>query len=407
MPKVNYAITIAIDDKHSVFHFYTMYENDKTFENEQAEENNKYKITHTIKSYSSKELNDDFFEKFKNAVKQFVEDNPSEDVKKITVIVPDNAYLMDTIKIPTMKGFGQTRKTLDNNLRGLYKNFNDLKVNAIIKNQNKQYTTYITTVLLKNIVSSIYSSCSENKLLVDTLTYSSSTLVSGAVTVNPKLKNGSYMLLDIKDIYSRYVFVINGKVVGSYTIPFGMESLTKKRVLKEDMLFDHTSGEILILNAKEKIRAKKLTVMAMDAVFEDESLDEIEGEEENQTEEKILDNVKTYVKKARKLPKFMLRETPTTPEGVMCENFRIFVKWALTLLESNKKITEQVEINNIYVNIPTNLQYVLDKTNEEMENEIRFFPLTTQEDNIEESILNNLELYGSIFQKQVNISGKL
>lgn len=407
MPKVNYAITIAIDDKHSVFHFYTMYENDKTFENEQAEENNKYKITHTIKSYSSKELNDDFFEKFKTAVKQFVEDNPSEDVKKITVIVPDNAYLMDTIKIPTMKGFGQTRKTLDNNLRGLYKNFNDLKVNAIIKNQNKQYTTYITTVLLKNIVSSIYSSCSENKLLVDTLTYSSSTLVSGAVTVNPKLKNGSYMLLDIKDIYSRYVFVINGKVVGSYTIPFGMESLTKKRVLKEDMLFDHLTAEIMVINAKEKARAKKLTVMAMDAVFEDESLDEIEGEEENQTEEKILDNVKTYVKKARKLPKFMLRETPTTPEGVMCENFRIFVKWALTLLESNKKITEQVEINNIYVNIPTNLQYVLDKTNEEMENEIRFFPLTTQEDNIEESILNNLELYGSIFPKQVNISGKL
>lgn len=407
MPKVNYAITIAIDDKHSVFHFYTMYENDKTFENEQIEENNKYKITHTIKSYSSKELNDDFFGKFKNAVKQFVEDNPSEDVKKITVIVPDNAYLMDTIKIPTMKGFGQTRKTLDNNLRGLYKNFNDLKVNAIIKNQNKQYTTYITTVLLKNIVSSIYSSCSENKLLVDTLTYSSSTLVSGAVTVNPKLKNGSYMLLDIKDIYSRYVFVINGKVVGNYTIPFGMESLTKKRVLKEDMLFDHTSGEILILNAKEKIRAKKLTVMAMDAVFEDESLDEIEGEEENQTEEKTLDNVKTYVKKARKLPKFMLRETPTTPEGVMCENFRIFVKWALTLLESNKKITEQVEINNIYVNIPNNLHYVLDKTNDEMENEIRFFPLTTTEDNIEESILNNLELYGSIFPKQVNISGKL
>lgn len=407
MPKVNYAITIAIDDKHSVFHFYTMYENDKTFENEQAEENNKYKITHTIKSYSSKELNDDFFEKFKNAVKQFVEDNPSEDVKKITVIVPDNAYLMDTIKIPTMKGFGQTRKTLDNNLRGLYKNFNDLKVNAIIKNQNKQYTTYITTLLLKNIVSSIYSSCSENKLLVDTLTYSSSTLVSGAVTINPKLKNGAYMLLDIKDIYSRYVFVINGKVVGSYTIPFGMESLTKKRVLKEDMLFDHLTAEIMVINAKEKARAKKLTVMAMDAVFEDESLDEIEGEEENQTEEKTLDNVKTYVKKARKLPKFMLRETPTTPEGVMCENFRIFVKWALTLLESNKKITEQVEINNIYVNIPTNLQYVLDKTNEEMENEIRFFPLTTPEDNIEESILNNLELYGSIFPKQVNISGKL
>lgn len=407
MPKVNYAITIAIDDKHSVFHFYTMYENDKTFENEQAEENNKYKITHTIKSYSSKELNDDFFEKFKNVVKQFVEDNPSEDVKKITVIVPDNAYLMDTIKIPTMKGFGQTRKTLDNNLRGLYKNFNDLKVNAIIKNQNKQYTTYITTLLLKNIVSSIYSSCSENKLLVDTLTYSSSTLVSGAVTINPKLKNGSYMLLDIKDIYSRYVFVINGKVVGSYTIPFGMESLTKKRVLKEDMLFDHLTAEIMVINAKEKARAKKLTVMAMDAVFEDESLDEIEGEEENQTEEKTLDNVKTYVKKARKLPKFMLRETPTTPEGVMCENFRIFVKWALTLLESNKKITEQVEINNIYVNIPTNLQYILDKTNEEMENEIRFFPLTTPEDNIEESILNNLELYGSIFPKQVNISGKL
>lgn len=402
MAKQNYSITIAIDDKHSVFHFYTMYENDKTAGN------NKNTINHYKTSFSTNAYDNDFFEKFKIAVKQFVLDNPFEEVRKITVIVPDNSFLIDSVKVPTMKGMGQTRKALEVTLRGLYKNYNDLKVATTIRNQNKQYTTYLITVILKTIASSIYSACSENKMLVDTLTYSSNTLVSAAVTLNSKLKNGTYVLVDIKDIFTKYVLVCNGNVIGFYNLPFGMEELRRKRVIKEDLLFDHSASEIMVINSREKARAKKLTVMAMDAVYEDESLDDIEGYEEQdiQINEKTGDNVKTYIKKARKLPKFMLRETPTNAEGVTYENFRIFVKWALSLVESNKKNFEQNEVDSIYVNIPSDLHFVLEKANSEMENEIRFYPLI-KDDTIDESIYNNLELYGSLFPKAMNNRGKL
>lgn len=402
MAKQNYSITIAIDNNHSVFHFYTVYENDKSA-------GNKPIINHYKTSFFTKTYDDEFFEKFKTAVKQFCEDNPSEDVRKITVIVPDNSFLIDTVKVPTMKGLGQTRKALEVTLRGFYKNYNDLKVATTVRNQNKQYTTYLITVILKNIVSSIYSACSENKLLVDTLTYSSNTLVTGAVALNSKLKNSTYLLIDIKDVFTKYVFVCNGNVIGFFNLPFGMEELRRKRVIKEDLLFDHSAAEIMVINSREKARAKKLTVMAMDAVYEDESLDDIEGYEEGNEislTEKVGDNVKTYIKKARKLPKFMLRDTPSNTEGIIYENFRIFSKWALSLIESNKKILEQNDILNIYVNIPSDLHYVLDKANEEMENEIRFLPLI-KEDTIEENIYNNLELYGSLFPKIMNNKGKL
>ena len=37
---------------------------------------------------------------------------------------------------------------------------------------------------------------------------------------------------------------------------------------------------------------------------------------------------------------------PETKEGIACENFRVFVKWALSLIHNNEKLTELFEIRN-------------------------------------------------------------
>ena len=101
MAKLNYSTTIAIDAEHSALHFYSMLGNDKST------------ITHHIKSYAGGQFDENFFKKFKEAVKEFAESTPSETVRKVTVILPDNAVLTDTVRIPAMKGIGQTKKTLD------------------------------------------------------------------------------------------------------------------------------------------------------------------------------------------------------------------------------------------------------------------------------------------------------
>ncbi len=409
MARFNYSTTIAIDTERSVIHFYSMNGNDVS------------SIAHTIKSYPGGQLDDVFFQKFKDAVRDYTRQMPSESVRKITVILPDNAVLTDVVKIPTMKGSGQTKKALDVTLESLYRNYSDLKISSYIADQNKQYTTFAITAVQERIVAAIYAACSENKLLVDTLTFASGALIGGALQFNSKLKNASYLFLDIKDIYSRFVFVANGKPVGYYTLPFGREILEEQSVVSEDMLFDHSYAELTIRNARERARSQKLTVMTLgedtDNLLTEDPDDEddefmtgdflheasatADDEEETAAGLDSQSEQKLFARKIpRELPQFMCRETPTTKEGFAYENFRIFVKWALTLIEGNPDLIALDKPKFVCVNLPRSLISVLGKVNEEAgENGIIFTRLPSQ---IEApSVVGNLELYGGLFPEQI------
>ena len=104
MQKLNYTTTIAIDTERSEFHFYLMSGDDKST------------IAHNIKNYSAPIFEDEFFNQFKDAIKEFATSNPSESVRKVNVVLPDNAVVTDVIKVPTMKGSMQMKKTLDRSL---------------------------------------------------------------------------------------------------------------------------------------------------------------------------------------------------------------------------------------------------------------------------------------------------
>lgn len=434
MAKNNYTTTIAIDAMRSVFHFYTALNGDKQ------------NVTHYVKSFGGTLFDDDFMDKFRAAVMDFVMENPAEGIRKVSVIIPDCAVLTDAVKIPTLSGFGQSKKALDDTLDGLFLNHADLRVIAKQAATNKQYATYAITAVQKRIASAVYAACSENKLLVDTLTFTSNAAAGGAAVLNPKLKNASYLLLDIKDVYSRFVFVAGGKTVGFYSLPFGLEFLRKPRVTQEDMLFDHSVAELAVINAREKAKSKKLTVMAAsedEAIYDDQT-DEDEGvvaeqaepveqsetaAEQSAAEGEIPDYLqvqqpwsseqqpvaatrpqptpKLFIRKGpRKLPKFMQRDVPETPEGILYENFRVFEKWALTLIAGNEKLTDLGAPQFVCVNLPDDLVSVLDIVNEAAEeNGISFVALP--HGNAAAEVTDNLELYGGLYPKQINAAGKL
>lgn len=426
MAKSDFLTTISIDSERSIFHFCSILGNDKKT------------IEHSVKNYAGNRFDGDFFEKFKKALTDYSHSTPSDAVRKVTIVLPDSAVMTDIVRIPTMKSKMQTKKALDTLLSGLYRNYSELRVNSHVADQNKQYTTFRVSAVKRDIVSEIYAACSENKMFVDTLTYSSGATVGGAALIDPALKSSSYLLLDIKDVFSRFVFVVNGSAAGSYTLPFGYEFLRKHRITQEDMLFDHSYAEITVINAREKAKSKKLTVMSSDDMYSDaakvqarvkadafddddelteEDLvetaimpeetetgeadeDELAAEEKTATASTSRGNQKVYVRKTpRRLPKFMLREVPETQEGILYENFRVFVKWALTLIDSNTQITDLVPPQFVCVNIPADLAGVLDTVNEELEeNGIEFKLLAKEEESYE---LSNLELYGGLFPKQI------
>ena len=399
MAKLNYLTTIAIDTDRSVIHFYSMTGNDRDT------------IVHQVKSYRGAHFGAEFFERFKQAVKEYTLETPSDSIRKITVVLPDSAVLLDAIKVPTMKGTNQTRKTLSVTLGNLYKNYSDLRMLAYVADQNKQYSTYAITAVQRRIVSSIYAACAENKLFVDTLTFASCATISGALSLHSKIKNDSYLFLDVKEHSSKFIFVAGGKTTGFYSLPFGLDLLNSEKVIQEDMLFNHSYAELFVLNARERAKSKKLTIMEADEMDEttvdvDEDDEDFEMDETPTEIVELQPQGKVYTKKTpRKLPKFMLRDIPETIEGVKCENFRTFIKWALSLIRDNEKLVALGEPEFVCVNIPKDLEFVIDKANEEIEeNGIRFTRLSTDEENPE--ITLNLELFGGLSTKYVNQYGK-
>ncbi len=424
MAKLNYSTTISIDTRRSVIHYYSMLGNDVT------------SIEHRVKSYSGMLLDDAFFARFKELTAEFVAETPSESVRKVSLVLPDNAVALDTINVPTMQSKNSTKNALNLALGEIYRNLGDLKIHTHQAAQNRQYTTFSTTAIQKKLLTSLYSACSENKLLVDTATYAASATTAAVAALNPKLKNATYLFLDIKSTYSRFVFVINGRAAGFYTLPFGLEFLARPKYVQEDMLFDHTMSELTVLNARERAKAKKLTVLAEeepeaqnaeedivldeDMIFEDADEDDKADEEEQEEVEdgnvvaepfamsagQRIDAPKVMAKKTpRRLPKFMQRPIPETDEGVMCENFRVFVKWALSLLATNEKITQLGMPEFVCVNVPDAISFVLDSANEELEeNGIEFRKL--DEGKFSRKVLYNLELFGGLFPKSVHPATK-
>ena len=172
------------------------------------------------------------------------------------------------------------------------------------------------------------------------------------------------------------------------------------------MLFDHTLGELTVLNARERARAKKLTMLeaigATATEEEDEDAPALESVTEEVTEQTegggtVKRNQVKYLPKKtpRKLPQFMLREIPTDPEGITRENFRVFVKWGLGLLRTNPTVTALGMPKQVVVNLPPELSYVTDAlAAEEKEMGIPFVRFTGADADAE--IATALELMGGM-----------
>ncbi len=427
MEKLTYSTTISIDTRTSTFHYYSMVGDDIS------------SIEHRVKSYAGLAFDDAFYDAFKRAIAEFFADIPSETVRKITLVLPDEVVATDAVNVPTMRMRHMTRNNLSLALGELYKNYPDLSVQFYQAAQNRQYTTFTTAAVQTKILAALHSACAENRLLIETMTFASAAAAGALVAMNPKGKGTPYLLLDIKDTYSRFTFVNGGRAIGYYYLPFGAEFLSQPKYVQEDMLFDHTMAELTVLNAREKAKAKKLSVLSADTRAADgrpvyaeadedrglvaaapaphEEYDAMEEHEELHLEPSLVPpmtmregspapTLKVMAKKQpRRLPKFMLRETPNTPDWIASENFRVFMKWALTLIESNDKLTRLGAPEYVCVNMPEALGFLVDYANSEREeNGIEFRRLESGA--LSADVLANLELFGGFFPRHIHGAGQ-
>ena len=421
-----YMTVLGIDIRRGALHFYN------------ALGDNVDSVVHNVQHFAGNAFDDDFLAKFKDSVANFVKDEPLEEVRKIAFVVPDEVVALDNVKLPMLSSQKLMQNSLSTKLSEIYLNLDNLTVRTFQADKNRQYCTYHVAAIQDRVLTALYSACSENKLYADVLTYASASTVTAISTLNPKWKSESYLFLDVKDVYSRFIFVANGRCVGFYPLPFGLEFLSTQKFVQEDMLFDHSMAELTVLNARERAKAKKLSVSndaRVGEMAESVSIDAMMvtnnrwDDDDDAPLKKSASNaasvassassasgstasgssasgVKILPKKTpRKLPPFMQRPIPKTSEEIAKENFRVFVKWALSLLQNNSKLVAFGKPKFVCVNLPKDMQFLIDDVNsEEKENGLPFVRFDSADEN--EDLAQSLELFGGLHGNNWHPSAK-
>lgn len=396
--KYKNSLCVAVNNKKSRFEFYSMENGDNSTVSRE-------KVEYTAALYS-----DDFMAELTDAVKNYAENHPSSKESSVTLLLPDSAVAMDTVNIPNINR-KRNEDAIDAAITGIFKNRSELTVNRYLAAQNKQMVTYSLSIINDKIKNAFLTAFTNAELPLNAITFCSNGITNAACQLVPKIKSSSCLLVDIKSNESHFVFVAKGRTSGSYTLPFGYSILEKNKVFPEELLIEHPVAELAVLNAREKARAKQLTMMSADTdedsetESETDSLDAMFGGDENATADPTANTVQTIKvlpkKQPRKLPKFMERPIPKNDREFGYENFRLFVKWALNLIASNDKLTMQGEPESVFVNMPSGLDYLFDMVNAEKdENGIEFLPLDLSGNSKE--VTDYLELFGGLYALQYN-----
>lgn len=390
MAEITIPSVISIDTDAETVSFYTLSESSVA--------------NHIVGNLKAKPFDDDFYSKLDKLIKAYKQKRPSDQFTRASLVLPDHVFLTDIVSIPNL-GRRALDRSLELAVETVYKDKSEMHYRTYQLALTKQLATYGIVGIRKEIVSRLNQIFSENEIAIQNITFASNAMADGAMVLNQRLKGATCLLLDIKEEFARFAFVNKGRTVGYYRLPFGHSMLFKSRVASEDLLFDHSTGELLVLNAKEKAKAKQLTMMGEEVMSDPDVEDAMADDPNMEDESSVFDTDVTFSsrKVARKLPKFMLRETPTDRDGFIYENFRIFVKWALDLIAGNSDITELGEIDSVYVNMPSEYGFLFEKINDEAkENKVKFQPLITDKQSLERS--KTLELHGAVYAKQFNTS---
>lgn len=374
--------------------------------------NDKSSIQMESKQFRAKPFTDEFYREFSKFLNDYSAAKPSYAGKaaKVTLLLPDQLVLTDSVNIP-----GVNRKSTENltsvALEARYRNLADLRYNKFILSSNKQYSTVSLVIVRQKLLQGLYTCCSGSNMFANVLTYEANAIVDGALALNNKLRNATFVLLDVKEGYSRICYVVKGTTVGCFDLPFGFGILYDNKLVAENMLFDHSVAELAVVNAREKAKAKQLTMMGGDNNAE--SAEGAEPQEATNFESEISFSdegnnvqravqVKTLPKKVpRVLPKYMQRPVPETPEGYEYENFRIFVKWVLEFIGGNPRLRDMGIPETVYVNMPARFDHLYETVNlEKEENGVVFAGLGLDKE--KDIVGRHLELYGGLFAAQFN-----
>ncbi len=297
----------------------------------------------------------------------------------VDFVLPHQMYGVDFMTLPNIKS-RQLEDAYKAKLRSMFKNYEDLEFQKQIIQSGKTITFRVMFVR-RVILDECKDGFARLNINIARFIPEGVAVQEQAAKLDASVKRGSSILLNIGDQES-FMCAYNGEVMyGGLPIPFGVRALADNRLMYEKALAHTESAELIVINAKERAKATKLT-MAID--LEEEIDDSVPSEDETiekdparpdltkagtdatnaaapEAPEEEEEEVKTLRKSAvRVLPKFMRREEPTTREGYVLENFRMFEKRILMLARELSLGEYFAKIENVYVVLPKGYEFVIE-----------------------------------------------
>lgn len=406
--------------------------------------------------FKSRIFTEEYFEEAKTLLEEYFVQHPTLQNLQAYVVLPNEAVGFETFNLPNMK-HSKMAAALDTELANLYEGRQkDNKINVSTLFRNRQYTTMGTIYFNKKLIAQIYRLLTDVKVFPKETTYSGNAMLNSVFSFLPQARGKSFVFADVHNEYTEIAISSKGKTQGVAVVPHGLSLLKSDKVELEYMKTNHDVGELAVINAREAAKAKALTVdydpsvIPEDATIEDyavQNASPAEQEAARQAEEQAaeqgaeqptgpdgaplaeaqpaegddfyeseeeeakrlaeeaktkLRKVKVFKKMPKRFPKFMMREPPETVEGIQFENWRIVLKWIL-LYARQAQLTEYTDNPDfILVNLPQEYRFLLDKTNEDGNNDglkLRPFEPSVK---LHGTIRGNLNLYGGMFASHFN-----
>lgn len=375
-------------------------------------------------------------------IAEYIENQHFDSTFAVRLVMPDSVIGTDVLTVPSLSRAKQAQ-AIDSQMKELYFFYKDYKFNKLLLTQNKSNSSYEITMINRALLNRVYKALNDCKLYVKNTTYASSAIVNSIFAIRPKTRRGSFLVVDIKPDFARVIAVSNGRTVGWKHVKFGYNVLEMPKVMIENNIVFNDIAQVAVLNAVEKAKKKKMTMMAEvdpSLVIEENALTinelntdsedistemtemlrlqqaesetietEVEVNVENQenaesvTIEKEIPKIKTFTRKNKRLPMFMQRPVPETQEGIAVENFRLFVKHALLMKMQIDQAGVYSSPQYVMVNMPSSYSYIIDEINKEMQLdegiEFRYFSLP-KEENVE--LTGHLDLFGAMYMENFN-----
>ncbi|MCD7729361.1 MAG: hypothetical protein LUI60_05545 [Clostridia bacterium] len=382
-------------------------------------------------------FSEQFIGEFQSLLTEFIASNNIPRNTSAYLVMPDSTVGFETFDLPYMNKT-KMLKALETELTNEYgTNLKDKKISRFVITSTHQFTTYGVVIFDRNIIMKLNKVLYDVKLFPRAATYDGNSVVNSVLHFMPRSRGKSFVVADIRKDCTEIAVCSRGKTMGVANIPHGTDIINSPEVCDEYSVTDHTAADIAVINAREIAKAKTLTMSEEEQpasevaeetspvteetvkadvtdVKPDETEDELEDEdfteeeavlEQPVQEQFVLPNApksKVYRKTKRRLPKFMQREVPETPEGIAYENFRIILKWIL-LYARQAHMTEYLnDPEYIVINLPEELHYLIDMANEEQGEggvPIRQLKGTEKRPAV---ITANMDLYGASFTGSYN-----